>query len=125
MTDERLVERAEKIVYEARAGLGRHGDSGRTQLSNAIDVAKTTQHPQVFNNWLRYQRAREEFWRISVSAGTDIAKETHQTIELITSKHTGEEAMKVVVRFLGFLRRALVAKDYFEDMPAATAKGDL
>jgi hypothetical protein len=123
MTDEDLVIRAEKIIHDRLADLAdRHGESGRTQLSNAIEVAQTTQYPLVFSNWLRYQRAREDFWRIGGIAGSDIATEAHQAIEAIVKNSKRDEAMRMVVRFLGFLRRALVAKEYFKDMPAGSRK---
>lgn len=118
MTDEELVITAERIIFSALAGLGRHEVTGRTQLSQAIEVAKTTQSPKVFANWLRYQKAREEFWRVDTGEA-DIAKATHQTIETIASNRSGEVAMKEIVRFLGFLRRALVAKDHFDQIAAA------
>jgi hypothetical protein len=118
MTDEELVVSAERIIDSARKKLDRHEVTGRTQLSQAIEVAKTTQSPKVFANWLRYQKAREEFWRVDAGE-VDIAKATHQTIEAITSNRSGADAMKEIVRFLGFLRRALIAKDHFGQIPVA------
>ncbi len=121
MTDEKLVEAAEQIIVSARNKLDRHEVTGRTQLSQAIEIAKTTQSPKVFTNWLRYQKAREEFWRVD-AGDADIAKATHQTIEAIASNRSGDEAMKEIVRFLGFLRRALIAKDHFDQIPAANRR---
>lgn len=121
MTDEELVISAEQIIYGALAGLARHEVAGRTQLSQAIEVAKTTQSPKVFANWLRYQREREDFWKVP-TGDSDIAKATHQAIGNIESKRSGAEAMKEIVRFLGFLRRAFVAKDHFKQIPAANTR---
>ena len=122
MTDEDLVFRAEKIIVDRLDALTeRQGESGRTQLSNAISVAQATDHPAVFINWLRYQRSREDFWRID-KAGREIAKDIHEAIETILKEFKGEEAMRRIVRFLGFLRRALIAKEGFEIIPASASE---
>lgn len=129
MTDEELVIRAEEIIVNALEGLGRHDVTGRTQLSNAIDVAKTSKSAPVFRNWLRYQKQREEFWRVSVKGATDLAGEVQQTLEQIERKSGNSESQKKAdgakhehvmnqaIRFLGFMRRALVAKDHFDQIP--------
>lgn len=144
--EDRLVILAEEIVEATRDSLKQKGDTGRTQVSNAINVATTTNSLFVFQNWLRYQaarEAREEFWRVSDPRHeADIAKRINDALEEIKSKITaleemkskttsldelkskiiGAETMKAIVRFLGYFRRALVAIEYFDQIPAASKR---
>jgi len=122
--EDQLVMWAEEIVRDARRGLKAHQDTGRTQASKAIDVAKMTDSLHVFRNWLRYQKAREEFWRVRDERGEDLALRLHEVIRRIEQISGGEETMKAVIRFLGYFRRALVAMDYLDQIPPATEGGE-
>ena len=72
ITIDELVRQAEAIIQDCFASSGRSdgGSTGRTQLSNAIDAINQSGSVAVFRNWLRYQTAREEFWRTRGSKGT-------------------------------------------------------
>lgn len=133
--EDRLVILAEEIVEATRDSLKQQGDTGRTQVSNAINVAITTNSLFVFQNWLRYQaarEAREEFWRVIAKRINDALEEIKNEItaleemkskttglEELKSKIIGAETMKAIVRFLGYFRRALVAIEYFDQIPPA------
>jgi len=122
--EDRLVVWAEQIVNSAREGLKRHEDTGRSQASNAVDVAKTANSVRVFRNWLRYQKSREEFWQVNDTEGKDLAERVSEVVERIGRETSGDETMKAVVRFLGYFRRTLVAVDHLGQIPAATDKGE-
>jgi 6-phosphofructokinase len=121
--EDNLVILAETIVRATRENLKQKADTGRTQVSNAISVANATESLLVFRNWLRYQKAREEFWRVSdPQREADIAKRLEAALQEIAEikKQAGAaETMRAVVRFLGYFRRALVAMDHFDQIPAA------
>lgn len=122
--EDRLVIWAEQIVQEARDGLKRYQETGRTQMSNAIDVAKTTKSLRVFRNWLRYQKARVEFWEVRDINGKDIAERINEVIAQIERQTSGDATMNAVTRFLGYFRRALLAMDHFKQIPPATEGGE-
>lgn len=124
MDEEKLVIRAEQIIESARDGLKRHVDTGRTQASNAIEVAKAANSIAVFRNWLRYQKSREEFWRIvEKGSGNDIASQINGVAEEIAQfKLNNEEKVKMLIRFLGYFRRALVAVEHFDQIKAANER---
>lgn len=139
--EDRLVCLAEEIVGAARNDLQGKEDSGRTQASNAISVACATDSILVFKNWLRYQRAREAFWR----GQADLAKLVNEALDQISKQVSDEvrqargesvnadqlaaeirtKTMEAVVRFLGYFRRALYAvKDDSFDKILAACGGD-
>lgn len=119
--EDELVTRAEQIITAAYQGLKQMGEiTGRTQASNAIEVAKATNSQKVFQNWLRYQKSRESFWRIRLDGSQDdIARKVNEAVEHIASRTTGAETMRMVARFLGYFKRALVAIEHFDQIPAA------
>jgi hypothetical protein len=128
MTDEELVIGAERIIAASLKAkeLKDHAVTGHTQVSNAIEIAKTTDSLAVFRNWLRYQKHREPFWRVKAGETSDLAGAVEQMLEQIEKKNrqVGRETdtMNQAIRFLGFFKRALVAKDHFDQIPAATTR---
>lgn len=115
-----LVRKAEEMVEECfgQGGRGGGGSTGRTQLSNAIDAINQARGSiEVFLNWLRYQMSREEFWRASNRQGKMLGKLiTHYANEL--QKRDPEHAAHHLTHFLGFMRRAFVALNYLDQIPA-------
>jgi len=122
--EDKLVTWAEQIVRDMRDELKKHQDTGRTQASNAIDVAKAAQSVPVFFNWLRYQTAREDFWRVRDNNGKELALRIREAITQIERETEATETMSAVIRFLGYFRRALVALDYLDQIPPATEGGE-
>jgi hypothetical protein len=115
-----LVRKAEAIIDECFAGSGRggSGSTGRTQLSNAIDAINQAQGSiEVFLNWLRYQMAREEFWRTRGKQGKMLGELIYKYAEDLR-KRDPQRAAYHLTQFLGFMRRALVAANYLEQIPA-------
>lgn len=121
---EELVEEAEKIVLAMGEQAGRLEDVGRSQLSRAIEVTRSAGSVRVFRNWLAYQAARDQsspFWtqragdrnlieRIQ-AAVDDIEKKINQSLPA-EAEARREVATEAVVRFLGFLRRAFVGREF-------------
>jgi len=113
-----LVRKAETIVADCfgEGGRGSAGSTGRTQLSNAIDAINQAQGSiEVFINWVRYQMAREEFWRTrgkSKSLGELVCEYAEEL-----KKRDPERAAQYLTYFLGFMRRALVAVSYLDKIP--------
>lgn len=124
--EDELVGRAEKIVLEARNKLSRgDAETGKTQASKAIEVAQEAKSLRVFYNWLRYQMAREDFWRIPLSEDKPLAQRIAEEAQWIQQKAGSlEEALKAVLRFLGYFRRALVAVEHLDRIPGATGGGE-
>lgn len=111
--------------------------SGRTQVSKAIEVVKQARSLPVFYSWIRYQWAREseseKFWGLETGTGNklaehittrvaDIKRKLEETTDIdeATKRHKSIEA---TTRFLGYFRRALVAVEYIDQIPAAL-RGD-
>lgn len=115
-----LVRRAETIVNEC-FGEGRRdssGSTGRTQLSNAIDaIAQARGSVEVFLNWLRYQMAREKFWCTPSKTGKMLGELIYKYAEDL-QKRDPDNAAQNLTYFLGFMRRALIAVNYLEQIPA-------
>lgn len=112
-----LVRQAEAIIQDcfAASGRGDGGSTGRTQLSNAIDAINQSGSVVVFRNWLRYQTAREEFWRTRGSKGT-LAEQIDKYVQKLQSDHR-DEAARYLTYFLGFMRRTLIALRYLDQIP--------
>lgn len=115
-----LVRQAETIVEECfgASGRGSSGSTGRTQLSNAIDaVNQAGGSVEVFLNWLRYQMAREEFWRTRNKQGKMLGELIYKYAEDLRKRDPNRAAYNLT-QFLGFMRRALIAVGYLEQIPA-------
>ncbi len=119
VSEEQLVIWAEEIVANLQEQLRAHVDTGRTQASKAIEVAQATGSLLVFRNWLRYQRAREEFWKVGGDGGRDLAEWVHEAIGRIERETSGPDTMAAVTRFLGYFRRVLVAINHLQQIPPA------
>ncbi len=119
-----LVIEAEEIIrkYFGTSGGDSQENRGKTQLSNAIDVIKQSNSIEVFINWVRYQMAREksgeEFWttplernrsKVEDLFGAAIIKRANQFRQENTSH---KKAIEQLTNFLGFLRRAFMAKKF-------------
>lgn len=105
-----LVIKAEQIVSEIPQEKLK-ADSGKTQMSNAIDVAQSTKSIAVFRNWLRYQSERQaakDFWTLSTKTGT-VAKVVANFASELSKEPDQHKAIYKLVLFLGFMRRAVVA----------------
>jgi hypothetical protein len=120
-----LVVEAEKIISDCfgTGGSASAGSTGRTQLSNAIDAINQAQGSiEVFINWLRYQTARENFWRTRGKNGT-LSEQVYKYAEALGTRDS-ENAAQNLTYFLGFLRRALVAINYLDKIPAQLRGGE-
>lgn len=108
ISDEELVERAEKVV---RSCGPMKEQEAHTQASRAMEAAAGG--PRVFKNWLAYQQARTDFWRIrceGINLGERLAKE----IDRLAKDCSGDELERAMRRFVGFFRRALVGREYLD-----------
>ncbi|MFN3690526.1 MAG: hypothetical protein ACK4UU_06350 [Fimbriimonadales bacterium] len=115
-----LVRKAEEIVEECFGQGGRGGGSstGRTQLSNAIDAINQSRGSiEVFLNWLRYQMAREDFWRARNRQGKMLGELIARYADEL-QRRDPELAAHNTTLFLGFMRRALIALSYLDQIPA-------
>ncbi len=115
-----LVRKAEEIVEECfgQGGRGGGGSTGRTQLSNAIDAINQARGSiEVFLNWLRYQMAREDFWRTRGRQGKMLGQLIARYADELQQRDPEHAAHHLTV-FLGFMRRALVALNYLDQIPA-------
>lgn len=122
--NEELVVRAEEIVRAMGQSAKGLGDVSKSQLARAVEVARSARSPRVFNNWLAYQAGRDqsrEFWthRVGDRRLIDAVRETLAFIEermreesVHDRKLQQETVTEALVRFLGFLRRALVGWEY-------------
>lgn len=117
ITIDELVRQAEAIIQDcfAASGRGDGGSTGRTQLSNAIDAINQSGSVVVFRNWLRYQTAREEFWRTRGSKGT-LAEQIDKYVQSLHER-APHEAARYLTHFLGFMRRTLIALRYLDQIP--------
>ncbi|GBC92722.1 hypothetical protein HRbin15_01199 [bacterium HR15] len=121
--DELVVE-AERIIESRRQHL-KGGETGRTQMSNAIDAAQQTRSFAMFLNWLRYQMARkesQEFWGAKDSANRTLGEQVADYVKKRLQPE-GELGMEKLVLLLGFMRRALVALEYLDRIPPQTRQG--
>ncbi|GIV07528.1 MAG: hypothetical protein KatS3mg017_0730 [Fimbriimonadales bacterium] len=96
---------------------GKLEDRGKTQLSNAIDAITQSMSIEVFTNWVCYQTARDDkqnpFWKVSHNQqtfGVAVANYANSLKKKYADKPS--EAVFQLTLFLGFLRRAFIAKDY-------------
>lgn len=122
--NEELVARAEEIVRSMGQSAGKLEGVSKSQLARAIEVARSARSPRLFNNWLAYQAGRDqshEFWthRVGDRKLIDWVRETLAVIEARVGEQQPsdpelrrEVVTEALVRFLGFLRRALVGCEY-------------
>jgi hypothetical protein len=89
ITIDELVRQAEAIIQDCFASSGR--------------------------NWLRYQTAREEFWRTRGSKGT-LAEQIDKYVQSLHER-APHEAARYLTHFLGFMRRTLIALRYLDQIP--------
>jgi len=119
--DELVIE-AEQIIGSLRQPLqARGGETGRTQMSKAIDAAQQLRSFAMFLNWLRYQMAREEFWRIQSENGKTLGELVANCVSRLQSE--GKQGMEKLVLLLGFMRRALVAIEHLDRIPPQIREG--
>ncbi|MGQ9533085.1 MAG: hypothetical protein ACUVTQ_09850 [Desulfotomaculales bacterium] len=125
--NEELVARAEEIVKAMGGHAEQAGELSKAQLSRAVDVAREARSSRVFNNWLAYQAGREqsgEFWSHRI-AGRELVDWVRETLTFIEER-IGEQVpsdpecrreavTESLVRFLGFLKRALVGRRYLTE----------
>ena len=116
MIDE-LVRQAEAIVLEYFQGSESSKDTiGNTQLSNAIDVIVQSKSVEVFCNWLRYQMARESndkrFWTTQKGSLKTFGERVIDEVRRPPCASNVEN----ITHFLGFLRRAYIAREYLKQM---------
>jgi hypothetical protein len=115
MIDE-LVRQAEAIVLEYFQGSESSKDTiGNTQLSNAIDVIVQSKSVEVFCNWLRYQMARESsdrkrFWTTKKGSRKTFGERVIDEVRRPPCASNVEN----ITHFLGFLRRAYIAREYLK-----------
>ncbi|BCW94593.1 MAG: hypothetical protein WHS44_11440 [Fimbriimonadales bacterium] len=116
ITDE-LVRKAEEIVADCFSQPSNSTNTtGRTQVSNAIDAINQSRSVTVFCNWLRYQMAREEFWRTAGKNGA-FGKQIYDYAQHLHEKYP-QNAAAHLTNFLGFVRRTLIALKYLDQIPA-------
>lgn len=105
-----LVQKAEAIVSKMEKK-EKISESGKTQMSNAIDVVRAVNSIAVFRNWLRYQSVRQgsqDFWTLSTGQGT-VASQVASFAKQLEEQNGHEIAIAKLILFLGFMRRAVVA----------------
>lgn len=121
-----LVYKAEEIASQLRQNL-RDSESGRTQMSKAIEAAVQSRSIPLFINWVRYQTAREkhgeEFWRTPLQGGSLGELVANFATRLQESEPDTERALQKLSLFLGFLRRCLIAIDHLDKIPAQLKRG--
>ncbi|ACX52118.1 hypothetical protein Adeg_0983 [Ammonifex degensii KC4] len=111
--NEELVVKAEEIVKKIKGRVGKSDDTGRSQLSRAIEVARSAKSFKVFNNWMAYQASRPQSSKFWKELGLiDHIRGVMQSLE--KDERLPDKAAKVeaLVRFLGFFRRAFIGRDY-------------
>ncbi|MFQ3611497.1 MAG: hypothetical protein SNJ72_08390 [Fimbriimonadales bacterium] len=118
-----LVYEAERIVSSVQSQLaGRSSETGRSQMSNAIDAAQQTRSIPMFINWVRYQMSREEFWKTAGDNGKTLGQMVSDFAERLKQEAQDDEgrerALEKLTLFLGFMRRALVAIKQLNAIPA-------
>ncbi|MDT7961245.1 MAG: hypothetical protein RQ971_05225, partial [Armatimonadota bacterium] len=118
ITIDELVRQAEAIVLEYFQGSESSKDTiGNTQLSNAIDVIVQSKSVEVFCNWLRYQMARESndqkrFWTTKKGSRKTFGERVIDEVRRPPCASNVEN----ITHFLGFLRRAYIAREYLKQM---------
>jgi hypothetical protein len=118
ITIDELVRQAEAIVLEYFQGSESSKDTiGNTQLSNAIDVIVQSKSVEVFCNWLRYQMARESsdqkrFWTTRKGSQRTFGARVIDEVRRPPCASNVEN----ITHFLGFLRRAYIAREYLKQM---------
>lgn len=116
LTDSRLVQAAEEIVKDVNLKHKLDAQSGTTQISRAVEAALVAEAPCVFRNWLAYQAKRresKEFWQVRGKKSVyEWVLSKLDEIERETGPGEGRdrEIMKTLARFLGYLRRTVVAE---------------
>ena len=116
ITIDELVRQAEAIVLEYFQGSESSKDTiGNTQLSNAIDVIVQSKSVEVFCNWLRYQMARESsdrkmFWTTKKGSRKTFGERVIDEVRRPPCASNVEN----ITHFLGFLRRAYIAREYLK-----------
>lgn len=116
ITIDELVRQAEAIVQEYFSDSAGSKDTiGNTQLSNAIDVIVQSKSVEVFCNWLRYQMARERnekksFWTTKANSQKAFGERIIDEFK----KPPCASNVENITYFLGFLRRAYIARDYLK-----------
>ncbi len=128
--DDQLVRWAEELVVQ-RAGKLSKKDAAKSQIQKAIETAAKAGSPRVFANWLRYQWSREssgDLWGITEDNGGKkaLAQAILEVIDKIKNE-TGEKSlfeeernkrvMYLAARFLGYLKRSVVAADKLKGLP--------
>lgn len=118
-----LVAKAEELV---RGLSSDNEETGKTQLSRAIEVASTADTLRVFINWLRYQAGRErsrDFWTQTSRNDTTLAEAVAKSLDLIRkelSKRCENISDKTIMRattlFLGYMRRAVVGSEFLSSI---------
>lgn len=120
-----LVYEAERIVSGMKNQLaGRSSETGRSQMSNAIDAAQQTRSIPMFINWVRYQMAREDFWRTKVNDRKPLGQMVSEFAERLNQEGERERALEKLTLFLGFMRRALVAIKQLDAIPPQFKGGE-
>ena len=118
ITIDELVRQAEAIVREYFQDSESSKDTiGNTQLSNAIDVIVQSKSVEVFCNWLRYQMARESrdqkgFWTTPKGSQRTFGQ---RVIDVVRRPPCASN-VENITHFLGFLRRAYIAREYLKQM---------
>lgn len=128
--DEFMVDNAEKIVIQIMQGRDSEIEKGHSQAAKAIEVAEASGSLKVFNNWLRYQWAREKesgvrFWSLEsqqnkvlaqliMSALEQVAEKMKDVYPGLSEKEYKTQAVYLSTRFLGYFRRALIAGKYLQ-----------
>ncbi|RDV83585.1 hypothetical protein [Ammonifex thiophilus] len=111
--NEELVLKAEDIVKKIKGRVGKSDDMGSSQLSRAIEVARSAKSFKVFDNWMAYQASRPQSSKFWKELGLiEHIREVMRSLE--KDERLPDKAMKVeaLVRLLGFLRRAFIGRDY-------------
>jgi len=117
--DEMHVRKAQELVEKVSGGL--LGEASKSQVAKAARLAETCGSIIVFSQWMRYQAGRgQRFWsarignRMLVDEIIAYSQCIKSQVDIALGDSTEEEQAKAVMvelaRFLGFLRRAIVAQ---------------
>lgn len=115
MSDEELVQLAEAIAKALGSDNGNTAE-GRTQCSRALEAAAGG--IRVFRNWLAYQQGRDPrgFWSLPVGNQGTLADSIRRVVQSVEgSTADREEQRDLLLRFLGFFRRAYIGREYLRD----------
>ncbi|HHY94139.1 MAG TPA: hypothetical protein GX513_03885 [Firmicutes bacterium] len=116
LSDTELVQFAESIIKDVDVKHNLEQQEGKTQVSRAVDAALAAEAPCVFRNWLAYQAKRSASRSVWQARGEKSLYEWVNVILAQIEEKAGQgqggdrEIMKTLARFLGFLRRAMVAE---------------